>query len=148
MIKESVDLIAEYLLEIFWASFALNSYSDRWWVWDTIVLHKLGKLRYDIPKAHRPIALMNTLRKLFSAIVAEDLTHMCDFYGLLLDTGQVDVRLMQCISRHTGSRRHGAGAMWQPSFFWTLRVLFPTLSHLVCSTICACARFLKSMSFS
>ena len=65
VIKESVDLIAEYLLEIFRASFTLNVYSDRWRVWDTIVLCKPGKLRYDIPKAHRPIALMNTLGKLF-----------------------------------------------------------------------------------
>ena len=78
-------MIAEYLLEIFWASFTLNAYSDCWQVWDTIVLCKLGKPRYDIPKAHWPIALMNMLRKLFSAIVAEDLTHMCDFYGLLPD---------------------------------------------------------------
>ena len=85
MIKESVDLIAEYLLEIFQASFALNVYSDRWWVWDTIVLRKPGKPRYDILKAHRPIALMNTLGKLLLSIVAEDLTHMCDFYGLLPD---------------------------------------------------------------
>ena len=81
VIKESVDLITEYLLEIFQASFTLNVYSDRWQVWDTIVLHKPGKLRYmyDIPKAHWPIALMNTLGKLFLTIVAEDLTHMCDF---------------------------------------------------------------------
>ena len=80
IIKESMEVIAEYLLEIYWATFSLNTYSDRWRVWDTIVLQKP---RYDVSKAHRPIALMNTLRKLLSALVAEDLTHMCDYYSLL-----------------------------------------------------------------
>ena len=49
------------------------------------MLHKPGKPRYDLPKAHRPIALMNTLGKLLSALVAEDLVHMCKNYGLLPD---------------------------------------------------------------
>ena len=52
VIKESLELIAEYLLEIFRATFALHTYSNRWQIWDTIVLHKPGKPRYDIPKAH------------------------------------------------------------------------------------------------
>ena len=43
VIKESFDLIAEHLLRIFQAMFTLGTYSDRWRVWDTIVLHKLGK---------------------------------------------------------------------------------------------------------
>ena len=71
------------MLEIYRATSTLNMYSNRWQVWDTIVLRKPGKPRYDVPKAHRPIALMNTLRKLLSALVAEDLTYMCDHYGLL-----------------------------------------------------------------
>ena len=41
------------------------------------MLCKPGKPRYDIPKAHQPIALMNTLGKLLSVIVAEDLSFMC-----------------------------------------------------------------------
>ena len=85
VIKESLDLIAEYLLEIYWATFTLNTYSNHWQVWDIIVLRKPGKPRYDIPKVHQPIALMNTLRKLLSALVMEDLTYMCDHYGLLPD---------------------------------------------------------------
>ena len=55
----------------------LNTYSDCWHEWDTIVLCKLGKPRYDVPKAYRPIALMNMMGKVLSAIVAEDLTYMC-----------------------------------------------------------------------
>ena len=49
------------------------------------MLRKPGKPRYDVPKAHRPIALMNTLRKLLLELVMEDLTYMCDHYGLLPD---------------------------------------------------------------
>ena len=83
VIKESLDLISEYLLEIYWATFTLNMYSNCWRVWDTIVLRKPGKPRYDVPKVHWPVALMNTLGKLLSALVTEDLTYMCDHYRLL-----------------------------------------------------------------
>ena len=85
VIKELLELIAEYLLKIFRATFTLCTYRNHWQVWDTIVLCKPGKPRYDIPKAHRTIALMNTLGKLLSAIVAEDLSFMCEHYALLPD---------------------------------------------------------------
>ena len=65
--------------------FTLNTYSDCWRVWDTIVLCKPGKPRYDLPNARQPIVLMNTLGKLLSALVVEDLIHMCENYGLLPD---------------------------------------------------------------
>src|SRR6266481_2755241 len=51
VLKESIEQIAEYLLHIYKATFMLNTYSDSWRVWDTIVLQKPGKPRYDIPKA-------------------------------------------------------------------------------------------------
>ena len=85
IIKESMEVIAEYLLESYQATFSLSTYSNHWQVWDTIVLCKLGKPRYDVLKAHWSIALMNTLGKLLFTLVAEDLTHMCDYYGLLPD---------------------------------------------------------------
>src|SRR6266481_5586537 len=85
VIKESFDLIAEYLLRIFKATFTLGTYSNRWREWDTIVLRKPGKPCYDVPKAHRPIALMNTIGKLLSTVVAEDLVHMCEKHSLLPD---------------------------------------------------------------
>ena len=50
------------------------------------MLRKPGKARYDMPKAYRPIALMNTVGKLLSAVVAEDLSYMCEKYRLLPDT--------------------------------------------------------------
>ena len=58
----------------------LNTYSNRWHEWDTIMLCKLGKPQYDVPNAYRPIALMNTMGKVLSTIVAEDLTYMLEEY--------------------------------------------------------------------
>src|SRR6266481_7713720 len=83
VVKEVQDLLAEYLLWIFCATFDLGMYSGRWQSWDTIVLRKPGKPQYDIPKAYRPIALANTFGKLLSSIIAEDVSYMCEKYQLL-----------------------------------------------------------------
>ena len=86
VLKEAVDLILPYLIQIFRAVFKLGTYSDSWSSWNTIVLPKPGKARYDVPKAYRPIALMNTVGKLLSAVVTEDLSYMCEKYRLFPDT--------------------------------------------------------------
>ena len=86
VLKESADLLVPYLLQIFRAVFKLDVYSNSWCTWNTIVLRKLGKARYDMPKAYRPIALMNTIGKLLSALVADDMSYMCEKYCLLPDT--------------------------------------------------------------
>jgi len=39
---------------------------------------KPGKPKYNIPKAYRPIALLNTLTKLLSTIVVEEITHLVE----------------------------------------------------------------------
>ena len=85
VLKESLELIAEYLLHIYKATFAINMYSNRWQVWDTIILCKPGKPRYDVPKAYRPITLMNTMGKVLSAMAIEDLVYMCKKHALLPD---------------------------------------------------------------
>ena len=38
---------------------------------------------YADPKAYRPIALLNTLGKLFSSIIVDDLSHFCETRGVL-----------------------------------------------------------------
>ena len=50
------------------------------------MLRKPGRARYDVPKAYRPISLMNTISKLLLAIVVEDMSHMCEKHCLLPDT--------------------------------------------------------------
>jgi hypothetical protein len=46
-------------------------------------LHKPGKPRYDTPKAYRPIALLNTLCKVLTAIVANVMTFYTEKHELL-----------------------------------------------------------------
>ena len=86
VLKQTTELIMPYLIQIFRVAFKLNTYSDSWHTWNTIVLCKPRKPRYDTLKAHWPIALMNTIGKLLSSIIAEDITYMCKRYGLLPDT--------------------------------------------------------------
>jgi hypothetical protein len=49
-----------------------------------VVLHKPGKPRYNVPKAYRPIALLNTLAKVLTSIIAEQLTFYSEKHQLLL----------------------------------------------------------------
>ena len=51
VLKETIDIIKEYLLQIYQAVFALKTYSGHWTSWTTVVLHKPGKPNYSIPKA-------------------------------------------------------------------------------------------------
>jgi hypothetical protein len=47
-------------------------------------LRKPGKPRYDLPKAYRPIVLLNTMWKVITAIVANQLTYITEKHQLLL----------------------------------------------------------------
>jgi len=48
-----------------------------------VVLCKPGKPRYDVPKAYRPIALLNTMWKVLMAIIADQITHISEKHCLL-----------------------------------------------------------------
>ena len=50
-----------------------------------IVLRKLGKPNYTDPNAHRPITLLNTMAKVLSACVTEDLLQVAKTHRLLLN---------------------------------------------------------------
>lgn len=63
--------------------FSLKLYSKHWSSWYTVVLRKPGKPNYGIPKAYRPIALLNTIGKLLAAIVTEDIVFFTEKYSLL-----------------------------------------------------------------
>lgn len=51
-----------------------------------MVLQKLGKPDYSIPRAYRPISLLNTLRKLLEIVIARRLSYLAKKHGLLPDT--------------------------------------------------------------
>src|SRR6266481_5102605 len=63
--------------------FDLKVYYSQWREIITCILRKLGKPRYDIPKAYCPIALLNTIAKLLMSIVAEELSHLVESHHLL-----------------------------------------------------------------
>ena len=86
VLKQMTDLIVPYLIQIFHTVFKLSTYSNSWHMWNTIMLCKPGKPRYNIPKAHQPITLMNTIRKFLSFIIMEDITYMCERHGLVPNT--------------------------------------------------------------
>lgn len=83
LLKEVIGIIVNHLYFIFRAVFKLNTYSDRWRDWITVVLRKPGKPQYNVAKAYRPIALLNTIPKLLTTIIAEDITYMCEHHQLL-----------------------------------------------------------------
>ena len=47
------------------------------------MINKPQKPDYTVPKAYRPIALVNTIAKLLSTIVAEDIVHLTEVHQLL-----------------------------------------------------------------
>lgn len=75
------DLVP-HLTQIFRASLELNYYPDQWKVYTTIVLRKPGKPDYSLPKAYRPVALLDSMAKILSACVAEDLVSIAERHGL------------------------------------------------------------------
>ena len=58
---------------------------DPWKQFTTVVLCKPGKPRYDVPKAYRPIALLNTMWKVLTGIITDHLTYITEKYHLLPD---------------------------------------------------------------
>ncbi|KAJ3492820.1 hypothetical protein NLJ89_g11157 [Agrocybe chaxingu] len=82
-LQRSLDIIGQHLLRIYQAVFKLKSYVDSWREFLTVVLRKPGKPNYQVPKAYRPIALLCTMAKILTAIVAETLSRMIEKEQLL-----------------------------------------------------------------
>ena len=61
------------LFHIYNAMYKRNLLYKPWKQFMTVVLQKPGKLHYDILKAHRPIALLNTMWKVLMALIAGQL---------------------------------------------------------------------------
>lgn len=86
VLKQCIDSLTVHFHHIFRAIFELNVYPDEWKESITIVLRKPGKPSYEDPKAYRPIALMNTMGKLFSTIVADEISFFCETRNLFPQT--------------------------------------------------------------
>ena len=61
-------------------------YYPPWREFNMIVLRKPGHPDYSIPKAYRPIALLNTTTKLLTLIIADQLSHIIETHHLLPTT--------------------------------------------------------------
>ena len=86
VLRNCIDMLAKRLYFIFRAIFELEVYPSEWRESITVVLRKPGKPSYEDPKAYRPIALLNTLGKLFSTIVTNEISYFCESRNLLPPT--------------------------------------------------------------
>jgi len=84
--KRCSEQLTPYLTYLFNAVFTLNTYFDPWREFTTVVLRKPGKPDYTVPKAYRPIALLNTTCKLLTALVAERTSSILERHNLLPST--------------------------------------------------------------
>jgi hypothetical protein len=84
ILTKNAHILTDRLLLIYEAMFEDNLMYKLWKSFTMVVLHKPGKPRYNMPKACRPITLLNTMWKVLTAMVAELLTHVTEKYQLLL----------------------------------------------------------------
>jgi hypothetical protein len=77
------DLILDRLYSIYTAIIRKGLYYNPWRQFMTVILHKPGKPNYNMPKAYRPIALLNTMAKLLSVVVSKQLMFYAEKYTLL-----------------------------------------------------------------
>ena len=86
VLQKCIDTIIDHLYFLFRAILEHNAYPTSWLSSLTIVLRKPGKTSYDVAKAYRPIGLLTTISKLFSTLVATDLSFITEKHHLLPPT--------------------------------------------------------------
>jgi ribonuclease HI len=86
VLQKCSDLIADRLTRIYRAIIDLGLYYDPWREFTTVVLRKPNKPNYEIPKAYRPIALISTMAKVLTSIVAANLSKIVEQHHLLPKT--------------------------------------------------------------
>ena len=83
VLTKNADILVDRLYPIYVAMLDKNLHYSPWKNFTTVVLRKPGKPHYDVPKAYRPIALLNTMWKVLTAIVADQITFLTEKYQLL-----------------------------------------------------------------
>ena len=76
-------LIVERLCHIYRAMLDKSLMYKPWKEFVTVVLRKPGKPSYDVPKAYCPIALLNTMWKVITAIIANHITYITEKHQIL-----------------------------------------------------------------
>ena len=83
VLTKCVHILTKRLLCIYEAMYEHNLLYKLWKEFMTVVLRKPGKPQYNVPKAYRPITLLNTMWKVLMAIVAAQLTYVTEKHQLL-----------------------------------------------------------------
>jgi len=83
MLIRCADLLVPHLGLLYRVTFKLSVYPTGWRDSVMVVLRKPGKADYTVLNTHQPVALLNTIAKVLSACMAEDLTHTVKTHGLL-----------------------------------------------------------------
>jgi hypothetical protein len=83
VLQKCFNIIADCLLQIYRAILRLEELFDPWREFTTVVLRKPDKPNYEVPKAYRPIALISTMAKVLTAIVAENISQLVERYQLI-----------------------------------------------------------------
>jgi hypothetical protein len=86
VIQKCADLILDHLYHIFQGMLERGYYYKPWRESITVVLRKPGKPDYSVPKAYRPIALLCTIAKLLTAIIADKMSWLAENHQLLPKT--------------------------------------------------------------
>jgi ribonuclease HI/endonuclease/exonuclease/phosphatase family metal-dependent hydrolase len=86
VLQKCAPLIQDRLIRIFQAILDLGVYYEPWKEFTTVVLRKPGKPSYTVPKAYRPIALLSTMAKVLTSIVAENISKLVEMHQLLPKT--------------------------------------------------------------
>lgn len=63
-----------------------EDFFNPWREFTTIVLRKLDKPDYEVPKAYRPIALISTMAKVLTVLVADNISQLVEQHQLLPKT--------------------------------------------------------------
>ena len=86
VLQKCYDLIADHLLYIYQAILELDEFYDPRREFITLVIRKPDKPNYELPKAHRPIALISTMAKVLTALIAENISRLVETHQLLPKT--------------------------------------------------------------
>jgi ribonuclease HI/endonuclease/exonuclease/phosphatase family metal-dependent hydrolase len=83
VLTKCADIILDRLYLIYEYMIDEGAFYEPWKQFTTVVLRKPGKAKYTVPKAYRPIALLNTMVKVLTAVTAEMMMYYAEEYNLL-----------------------------------------------------------------
>ncbi|TFK97207.1 hypothetical protein BDV98DRAFT_487591, partial [Pterulicium gracile] len=83
VLKMCADIIAPHLLHVYQASLTHGFYPEQWRESTTVIICKPDNESYEVMSSYRPIALLNTLGKLFTAIATDILRYLIEKHELL-----------------------------------------------------------------